>query len=235
MLGSGRVAAYVRVSSKAQSCGLQRDAITRAALACGDTIDEWLEEVRSARTAQRPVLDALRRRARRGEFRRLYVFRLDRLMRSGVRDTFNVLEELKQSGCQVKTVSDPIDLEGPTADIQIAVLALAAKLELTAIGERVAAARERVESRGGRWGRPPRMTAQQVETAQRMRANGHTVRGISKAIHVPLTTVSRLVCRKTGRKWGIRALNRSRRRTERKRELASAELDIKKSSTTASL
>jgi len=220
----GVVAAYIRVSSKTQSLAMQRDAIARSAAARGEEISAWFEEIRSAKSVARPVLDDVRRRARSGELARLYVFRLDRLTRSGVRDMFAVLDELKTSGCQVQSVSEAIDFSGPTADIQIAVMAVCAQVERQAIGERVAAARARVEAQGGRWGRPPRMTPQQVETAKRMRSNGHTVRAISKAIKIPLRTVARLVCQKTGRKWGPRALARHERRTQKKRdERATAE------------
>src|SRR5690348_8209640 len=88
------VAAYVRVSSKAQDLGMQRGAVERAAAARGDVVDVWYAEKKSARTLARPELDRLRVDARSGLVRKLYLFRLDRLTRSGIRDTFEVVEEL---------------------------------------------------------------------------------------------------------------------------------------------
>jgi len=73
------VAAYVRVRSKSQDTAMPRAAIERAATARGDTVALWFSEQRSGRTIARPELDRLRQAAREGHFRKLYVFRLDRL------------------------------------------------------------------------------------------------------------------------------------------------------------
>lgn len=227
----GVSAAYIRVSSKTQSLAMQRDAIARYAAASGDEIVAWFEEQASAKTVDRPVLAELRRRARAGELSKVYVFRLDRLTRSGIRDMLTVLDDLRGAGCRVKSVTEAIELTGPFGDWFIAGIAVSAQLERQAIGERIAAARARVEARGGAWGRPRRMTPQQIETARKMRANGHTVRAVSKAIHVPLSTVARLVCQKTGKKWGTRTLARRERRRQKKREEAALAGVVEKKAT----
>jgi hypothetical protein len=49
-------------------------------------------------------------------------------------------------------VADGFDLNGPHAEVIIAVLAWAAKMERLATAERIAAARERIEAEGGRRG-----------------------------------------------------------------------------------
>jgi DNA invertase Pin-like site-specific DNA recombinase len=82
-------AAYVRVSSRAQTLEMQKAAIVRASAARGDKIATWYAEKQSARTLARAELARLRADARAGAVRRLYVFRLDRLARSGIRDTFD--------------------------------------------------------------------------------------------------------------------------------------------------
>ena len=81
----------------------------------------------------------------------MYVFRLDRLTRSGIRDTFELVEELRGHGIEIVSVADGFDLNGPAAEVVLAVMAWAAKMERLALGERVAAARERVEAAGGSW------------------------------------------------------------------------------------
>jgi DNA invertase Pin-like site-specific DNA recombinase len=91
---SMRAAAYIRVSSKSQTLDMQRAAIERAAKARRDTIDEWFSDKQSARSLSRPGLERLRQAAREGRGPRLYVYRLDGLARSGIRDTFEVIEEL---------------------------------------------------------------------------------------------------------------------------------------------
>src|SRR5215468_3997888 len=127
------IAAYIRVSSRSQDTAMQRSAIERAATARGDSITKWFEEKRSGRTLARPELDRLRQAARGGQFRKLYVFRLDRLTRSGIRDTFEVIEELRAHGCEVVSVADGFSLEGPAAEVFLAVMAWAAKMERLAI------------------------------------------------------------------------------------------------------
>jgi len=185
------VAAYVRVSSRSQSNATQREAIERAAKARGHEIEKWFEEKRSAKTLDRPVLVQVRDLARQGKIRRLYVFRLDRLARSGVRDLLTVVEELRVAGCSLHTIADGFDLEGPASDVVVAVLGWAAQMERLALGERISAARARVESSGGRWGRPPSTRA--ADNAHEIRARkkkGWSVRRIAIALKVPRSTVA---------------------------------------------
>ncbi len=67
------VAAYVRVSSKAQDDKMQRHAIERVGTARGDVISKWYGEKRSGKVLARPELDRLRDDARRGLLRKLYL------------------------------------------------------------------------------------------------------------------------------------------------------------------
>jgi len=132
--------AYLRVSSRAQDYATQKSAIERAGTARGDTIIDWRAEKRSGKTLARPELDRLRADARAGHVRRLYVFKLDRLTRSGIRDTFEVIEELRGHGAELISVSDGFSLDGPAAEVVMAVMAWAAKMERLAINELIAAA-----------------------------------------------------------------------------------------------
>lgn len=191
-----RAAAYVRVSSKGQDDRSQRSAIRRAAGARGDDVATWFAEKRSATRNDRPELEALREAARRGELKRLYVFRLDRLTRTGVRDTLAIVEELRRHGCELVSVADGFDLQGPAAEVVIAVMAWAAKMERAALGERIAAARVRVEAAGGAWGRPRRMTDEQAEKAALLKSNGKSIRYIAAALKVPRSTVAAELSRK---------------------------------------
>jgi DNA invertase Pin-like site-specific DNA recombinase len=184
-------AAYVRVSSKAQDDATQRSSIARAAGARGEETMTWYSEKRSGKTLARPELDRLRRDARAGGINRLYVYRLDRLTRSGIRDTFELVEELRTHGVQIISVSDGFDLDGPAAEVVLAVMAWAAKMERHAINERISAARERLEAEGRPWGRPSRLDASQQARIRELRRNGRSVRGIAVALKIPKSTVSR--------------------------------------------
>jgi DNA invertase Pin-like site-specific DNA recombinase len=155
-------AAYLRASTTGQDLATQRDAIERAARARGVKIDRWFEEKRSGRTLQRPVLTQIRGAAGRGELGSLFVFRIDRLTRSGVADTFRLIEELRAHGCNVVSVADGMpETAGAWGDVVMAVLAAVAQIELSAIRERIAAARARVAASGGTWGRRPRLSKQE--------------------------------------------------------------------------
>jgi len=188
---SGIVAAYCRVSSKSQDYPTQRHAIERAAAARGDTVSLWYSEKKSAKTIARPELDRLRADARAGKVAKLYVFKLDRVARSGIRDTLEVVEELRAHGCEVVSVTDGFSLEGPAAEVILAVMAWGAKMERLAINERISAARERIEAEGGQWGRPKRLSDADCARVRAMKLEGRTVRQISAALKIPRSTVAR--------------------------------------------
>jgi site-specific DNA recombinase len=122
-------AAYIRVSSRTQDHASQRSAIERASAARGDGIARWYAEKLSGKTMARPEIQRLRDDSRAGLLRRLYVFRLDRLTRSGIRDTFELVEQLRGYGVEIVTVADGFDLNGPAAEVVLAVMAWAAKME----------------------------------------------------------------------------------------------------------
>lgn len=187
------VAAYCRVSSRAQDLATQRSAIERCATARGDTITGWYSEKLSGAKLARPELQRLRADVRAGVVRKVYLYRLDRLARSGIRDTFEVVEELRAHGCEIQTVSDGFDLAGPAAEVVLAVMAWAAQMERLAIGERISAARERLRAAGRPWGRPPRLRPAQVEKARLWAAEGLSVRQIAARLNTAKSTVGRVL------------------------------------------
>lgn len=187
--------AYIRVSSRAQDHATQRAAIERAAAARGDAVADWYAEKRSAKTMQRDELRRLLADARAGVLRgrRLYLFRLDRLTRTGIADTLSTLDDLRAAGVEVVSVADGFDLNGPHAEVIIAVMAWAAKMERLATAERIAAARERIEAEGGRWGRPSRVDDATRERAVQLADEGRSVRSIAQGLKVPRATIARAI------------------------------------------
>lgn len=186
-----RVACYLRVSSRAQTAVSQLDAIQRVAAARGDRLATTYEEKRSAATMSRPELTRMRLDAQAGKIEKLYVFRLDRLSRTGIEDTLAILEELRGHGVKVVSVSDGFDLEGPAAEIIISVLAWAAKMERLVMRERVSAARDRIEAEGGTWGRPSELDPKVRAKIGAYVARGKTIRWIAAAVKIPRATVGR--------------------------------------------
>jgi DNA invertase Pin-like site-specific DNA recombinase len=186
-------AAYLRVSTRGPSVSLQRDAIERASRQRGARISVWYSEKAGGAVRARPELERLRAAVRAGEFDRVFVYRLDRLSRGGIRDTLAIVAEFREHGCKIETVADGFSLEGPGADVVLAVLAWAAQMERAAIGERIAAARVRIESDGGTWGRPPRLSAAEIAKCLSLSKAGRTVRQIAVALKIPKSTVGRVV------------------------------------------
>jgi len=185
-------AAYLRVSSRGQTLDTQRDAIARAAEARGDVIGIgwWFEEKVSSAKLARPVLSELRQSVREGLIRKVYVFKIDRLGRSGIRDTLTIVDELRAHGCEIASVVDPFPLSGPLSDVVIAVIAWGAQMERQAVGDRIAAARIRIEASGGAWGRPRAIDPGTLAKARAMRRDDKTVRQISAALKIPRATLS---------------------------------------------
>lgn len=185
------IAAYIRVSSKGQDLATQTDAISRRI-----TPERWYSEKVSAKTTNRAELKRLIADARAGLVTQLWLFKLDRLTRSGVSDTFAVVSKLRKAGVTIHSVADNVTIkpgEDVVSDVMLFALGLAAGLERVAINDRIAAARTRMEAAGEPWGRPPRMTAAQSETARRMHQDGRSVRDIAQALGVPRSTVGRVL------------------------------------------
>ena len=187
------VVAYLRVSSRSQKAAMQRSEIETAAAARKEVIGQWYEDRFTGAGAHPPGLVRMLAEARRGRIRRLYVYRVDRLGRRGARDTFNVVHELESNGVEILNIGDPFSLaaENPMRDMLLAMMGWLAQMERNAIGERIAAARRRVERKGGRWGRPPRMTPMETERARELVKRGKTQRQIAMALKVPKATLWR--------------------------------------------
>jgi len=168
---------------------MQKFAMQRAAAARGDKIGAWYSEKKSARTIARPGLSKLRQDARAGHIRRIYCYRLDRLARSGIRDMLEVVEGLRGHGCEVVSVADGFDLNGPVSEIVLCVMAWAAKMERLAINERISAARLRVGSEGRSWGRPRSLDDAQVAKVIALRRRGRSLRQIASACRLPISTI----------------------------------------------
>lgn len=189
---SGCAAMYVRVSTGGQSVETQNDAVVRAASARGERIGRVYAEIGGGAARRRPELERLLNDVRGGLVSRLYVYRLDRLSRGGIRATLSIVEELQCHGVELVSIADGFTVSGPARDVVLAVFAWAAQMERAAISERISAARTRVLGEGKAWGRPRRMGVD-LERVRAMRSEGRTLRQIAMALHVPKSTLHRLL------------------------------------------
>lgn len=181
-------AAYLRVSSTAQDLASQRDAIERYCDA-RRIVPQWFEEKLSA-ASERPQLRRLRDLARRGELRRLIVFRLDRLSRGTIREVLNLVNELEAAGCSVESVADGLPLDGPFREVALAMLALCANMEREALRARQGAARARLEASGRAWGRPSRVSVRARTRIAELAGKGWSIRRIACSVKLPRSTVA---------------------------------------------
>lgn len=185
--------AYVRVSSRSQNLATQRDAISRAVAMRGLRIDRWYEETESS-CKRRPVLERLLNEARGGAIERVFIYRLDRLTRNGIRDTLKIVQDLQTSGATLETIADGFRIN-QESELVLAVLAWAAQMERNAIAERISAARERIEADGGTWGRPRRVNNKTVEKIKQM-AKTKSIRSVAVALKIPRATISDVLSEK---------------------------------------
>lgn len=186
---AGQTLAYCRVSTTAQHLDRQLAAME----AQGVPPERTFVEKRSGATTQREGLQALLAYARAGDV--LLVYTLDRLGRS-LRDTLNLVAELRDRGIGLRTLADPIPIDtsddSPTATLALSLLALFSELERVYNRERVASARAVAEARGGRVGRPRRLSDEQLRYATHLRdVEGLTVPEIAKRLSVGVATLYR--------------------------------------------
>jgi DNA invertase Pin-like site-specific DNA recombinase len=187
------VAGYIRVSTASQDHAYQRSAIEAAARARGDRVDEWYADVASGGTLERPEFRRLQAALDARRVSRVWVWRLDRLTRTGIGDTLECVDHVRRSGAELVSVADAIALDGgPTGDLVLAVLAWCAQLERTKVHENQAAARARMALEGRAWGRPP-LPAPVRDAVARHAAEGMSRRAIARTLHVSKSFVDRVL------------------------------------------
>ena len=186
----GAVVGYIRVSSVGQDYAYQRSAIDVAARARGERVGEWFGDVASGSTLERPELARLRAALDVRRVRQVWVWRLDRLTRSGISDTLASVEHVRRSGAELVSVADRVALDGgPTGELVLAVLAWCAQMELAKIHENQDAARVRMRQQGRAWGRPP-LPDPLRDAVSAAASQGLSCRAIARQLKVSKTWVA---------------------------------------------
>jgi DNA invertase Pin-like site-specific DNA recombinase len=92
-----------------------------------------------------------------------------------------------------RSCGDPIDTTSDFADVVLAILGVAAKLELRRIRERTTRGRADAKAKGVKFGRKPKLTPHQQDEAVKRRDNeGETLRSIARSYNVSAATIQRL-------------------------------------------
>jgi Site-specific recombinases, DNA invertase Pin homologs len=178
---------YARVSTTKQSLDRQLDALTAAGIS-----DEQIHvDRKTGATVDRPGLAALLGYARDGDT--IVVHTLDRLGRN-LREVLNLVHDLSEKNIGVRSLADPLPIN--TTDegigrIAFLLLALFAEMERTFTAERAAHARAVAAAAGRRIGRPVAHSAEAIEYARLLKAQGASLGAISAKTGIPKTSLHR--------------------------------------------
>jgi DNA invertase Pin-like site-specific DNA recombinase len=174
---------YARVSTDDQHLDLQRAALTDAGCA------RIYEEKLSGAIRNRPELVRLLDHLRSDDV--VVVCRLDRLARS-TRDLLDIAEQIKEAEAGLRSLSEPwADTTSPAGRMVLTVFAGIAEFERALIHQRTGAGRVAARARGVRFGRPPKLTAEQLVVARRLIGEGTAVRETARILKVHAATLYR--------------------------------------------
>lgn len=193
---SKSAAVYLRVSTDRQTVANQRPDVEQLVRARGLDVVQVYEEQGSA-AKKRPVFDSMMADARRGRFKVLVIWALDRFGRSMVGNMADVTE-LDRVGVTVVSVREPwLDTGGPVRSLLIAIFSWCAEQERARLIERTKAGLATARRRGKRLGRPrgPRID---LEGARALIAERKSLRAAAGALGVPESTLRRALARDGG-------------------------------------
>jgi len=181
---SGSKYGYARVSTLDQNPALQMDALKKAE--CAHIFQDKL----TGATVKRPALKKCLKNLRAGDT--LIVWKLDRLGRS-LRDLITMLDDLRDRGIAFQSLTEAIDTETPTGRAMWQLIGVFAEMERSIIIERTRAGMQAARARGIRPGPKPKLTRQQIEHANELRAKGKAPDVIAGILGVSRATVYRVL------------------------------------------
>ena len=175
---------YARVSTADQHLDLQLQTLRLAG--CTRIFQEQQSGAYRARPELQDLLDQLR------EGDTVVVWRLDRLARS-TRDLLDIVACLQETGAGFQSLSEPwADTTSPAGRMILTVFAGLAEFERDLIRERTGTGRVAAQQRGVRFGRPPKLNAEQQALVQHLLTEGRSVREVARAFRVHPVTIYRL-------------------------------------------
>ncbi len=163
---------YARVSTVDQNLALQRDALT------GAGCESLYTEKMSGAGADRPELTEALKFARKGDT--LVVWKLDRLARS-VKQLIETVEMLRTRGIGFRSLTESIDTTTAQGRLVFHMFSALAEFERSLIRERTQAGLAAARRIGRTGGRPPKLTAEDIEAAKTMLTNPEI--GVTQIAH----------------------------------------------------
>jgi DNA invertase Pin-like site-specific DNA recombinase len=186
-----KAAIYARVSTagNGQSVEPQLADLRRLAEARGfEIVQEYCDEGWSGAKDSRPALDKMLADARKGRFKVLLVWRLDRLGRS-LAHLVRLLEDLRACGVELASFSENLDFTTSTGRLMYQLLSAFSEFERNCIAERVRAGLRAARAKGKRLGRP--RVDVDVARIRALRASGASWAKIGEQLGVSDATVRR--------------------------------------------
>ena len=174
---------YARVSTDDQDLRLQRAALKNAG--CRRTF----EEKASGAKRDRPELARLLEHIREDDV--MVVTRLDRLARS-TKDLLDIAEKLNDVDAGLRSLAEPwADTTSPAGRMVLTVFAGIAEFERALIHQRTSSGRTAAMARGVRFGRPAKLSPEQVALGERLVDEGTSVREAAKLLKCHHATLYR--------------------------------------------
>lgn len=177
---------YARVSTAEQDTALQTDALRKAGC------DRVFEDTASGAKADRPGLADALTYLRDGDV--LVVWRLDRLGRS-LPHLIETVGKLEARGVGFRSLTENIDTTTPGGRLIFHVFGALGQFERDLIRERTKAGLTAAAARGRKGGRKPVVTADKLQRARELVANGLNVREAAARLKVG-KTLSTPPCRR---------------------------------------
>ncbi|WP_430436054.1 recombinase family protein [Oceanibaculum nanhaiense] len=178
---------YARVSTDEQNLDLQLEALTAAGCAAIH------QDKAPGNRADCKALRTLLKKCQAGDV--LVVWKLDRLGRSLI-DLVSLVEELRVRGVGLQVLTGQgasIDTTRPEGRMIFGIMASMAEFERELIRERTRAGMQAAKRRGVRIGRPPKLSASELEVVQEMFRQGESYAKIAKIIKASESTVRRSI------------------------------------------
>lgn len=168
---------YARVSTLEQETRLQLDALALA----GVTI---VYAEKTSGIGPRPQLHRALSALRPGDT--LVVYKVDRLARS-LQDLLALLERLRQGGCSLKSLTEPVDTSSAMGELVLQILGAVAQFERSIIRERCDAGRRSAMARGVKFGRDALLVGEHGRLAGRLYRDGLSIDDVARLLGVSFT------------------------------------------------
>ncbi len=183
-----RAALYLRTSTDRQTVECQRPDVEQLAHARGFEVAHVYEETMSA-AKHRPIFEQMLKDAKRGKFKVLVIWAIDRFGRSMVGNLQDVLE-LDRLGVTVVSVRETwLDTSGPVRNLLVAIFSWVAECERERLISRTKAGMLAARRRGSNIGRPRRHV--DLGRARELQAEGKTLRQVAAELGVGPATLHR--------------------------------------------